>query len=420
MFSLASLKSKINHALGWAFIEGCGYKILYLILHIFLFKTLSSQLYTTQATYFAFLYMAVIIVNRGFDNSLLYHFNKYAFSQEGLRQLVKIFFRHTLLTIIYISSGIALCMYSATTLLSYTLPSYGFLITLASLLFIEIVKKNLKVFLYLSFYNSVITLTEIIGLGIYSYYVIHAFTHGTPSADYLFSLLLKINTCIVLFFLYCLYDYYRKTRIESSYTAVPYSYSIQINSYFLQLSKMLVSSQALIPLFTLSITSTKSASFFLIATLLQTGEFILSKLCYISGSTFFVYDIQEKQFLSKNVLSILLKKLIPFYLTIVIGVLFPLFSLLSLTPATLYFIGIYSMTLLVDNLLILYEKYAITYNKLFPYNLYSFFVCIIGWSIIKSCKTTHLFYAVLLFLLGKISLLLFLYYKEKVLIKHKG
>lgn len=415
MLSLTLLKRKINNALVWSLIEAFGYKTIYIILHIFLYKNFSSQMYAFQASLFGLLYMTVTVLNQGFDQSLLYHFNKFAFSQKGIKNFLKIFLYHSLITFVCISF-LGFFAYYYNTLFFFDIPSCSFLCIFAFLLFIEIIKKNIKIILYLSFYNTVITIAEISALGFYTYYLFH-----TKSLFLnLFTYLTYINSIIVLFFMGCLYHYYKTISPNIAQKSFVYNISLQYQSYFLQLIKMLTSSQFLMPIYILKNTYSESAHFFLIATILQSGEFILYKICHVSGSTFFAYDTHESTFLSNNMLSILLKKLFPFYTAVIAISFLPLYLLLPFTPTTLYFTFIYSTTLLIDNLLLLYEKYSISYNKLYTYTFSYSLLCITTWTTLKITRSNHLFYATTLFLVGKFFLASFICYKEKISNKHKG
>lgn len=407
------LKKKINHALLWALIEACGYKTVYLILHITLFKILSPSLYTLQATCFAILYMGVTIFNRGFDQSLLYHFKQYAFSRSGINELLKNILSHAAATILLVfATGVVI---TQTSIFTSFLDNHNhhLLIILMLLLLIEIIKKNLKVILYLTFYNTYITLAELTGLALYTCCITYTLSTQPHSLTPLFSYLLCINSTIVVFFIGCLYTYYRKEKklvTKSSYT---YNTTIQYQSYFLQLAKTIVSSQFLMPLYVLSMQLSDSAHFFIISTIIQSGEFILYKLCYISGSTFFVYDTAENKFLDSHMISILLKRLMPFYIIVVLVAWTPIFYMLPITATNIYFTLLYGATLLVDNFLLLYEKYAIIHNRMLAYFLYYASLSTITWLLLYNVKTTNLSTAISIFFIGKIFLSIFIYSKDK-------
>ncbi len=414
------LKEKINHAVLWALFESCGYKLLYLILHILFFKKLSPNIYTLQASVFSIIYMGVTFFNRGFDQSLLYHFNKFAFSCKGLKELAKISLQHFIVTSILLT--FTAFIFFHTPLLSFiqTTHTSFFILILGLLLLIEMTKKNIKVMLYLTFYNTAVTIAELIGLACYTYIITSTLSYDTSTITHFFSYLLCVNSIVVLAFLGCLYHYYRHIIPEDSSPLLTYNTGIQYQSYFLQITKLLLSSQLLMPLYAFSAKLNESAHFFLIATLIQSGEFILYKVCYISGSTFFVYDTDQSTFLSNHMLSILLKRLVPFYVVVAMIAWIPLFYLLPHTTTNLYFTFLYGATLLIDNFLLLYEKYAIIHNKVLKYSMYTFILCATAWSTLYITKTTHLFFSVSLFFIGKLLLLIFVYTNEKRVMQKQG
>lgn len=410
------LKEKINHAVSWALFESCGYKALYLILHILFFKKLSPEIYTLQASLFSLLYMGVTFFNRGFDQSLLYHFNTFAFSKNGLVELAKKTLQHFAFTCGLLI--ITVTIFYKTSFVSIFSGHKTFLLiaTLAVLLLVEMTKKNLKIMLYLTFYNTTITIAELLGLACYTYITTSTISHNTSTINYFFSYLLCINSVLVFIFLMCLYHYYKNIVTQNSSNTLTYNSIIQYQSYFLQLTKLLLSSQFLMPLYAFSAQLNQSAHFFLIATIIQSGEFILHKICYISGSTFFVYETNQSTFLSNHMLSILLKRLIPFYITVVTIGCIPIFYLLPHTTTNLYFTILYGATLLIDSFLLLYEKYAIVHNKILKYSIYSFILCAIAWSTVYFAQPTHLVFSALLFLIGKIFLSLLIYKDKKQVI----
>ena len=415
------LKKKINHALLWALIEACGYKTVYLILHISLFKIFPSSLYSLQATIFAILYMGVTIFNRGFDQSLLYHFNQYAFSKSGLKELFKNMVSHIGITIILILATKVLIT-STDICAPFFCSEYkqlGFFLIL--LLLIEIIKKNLKVVLYLTFYNRYIALAELIGLTLYTCSIIYTFRTEPYSLEPIFKYLLYINSSIVIFFTGCLYAYYRKNNTLNQEITYTYNTKIQYQSYFLQLSKTIISSQFLMPFYVIAMQLTDSAHFFVISTIIQSGEFILYKLCYVSGSTFFVYDTSENNFLGKHMISILLKRLIPFYIIVVLIAWTPIFYMLPITPTNIYFTLLYGATLLIDNFLLLYEKYAIIHNRILTYFFYYTSLSIITWSLLYTLKESNIFITISLFFIGKTFLSIFIYNKDEISnVKHQS
>jgi hypothetical protein len=407
------LKKKINHALLWALIEACGYKTVYLILHISLFKIFPSSLYSLQATIFAILYMGVTIFNRGFDQSLLYHFNQYAFSQSGLRELFKNMVSHIGITLILVLTTKALITSTdiCAPIFCNEYKELGFFLIL--LLLIEIIKKNLKVVLYLTFYNRYIALAELIGLTLYTCSIIYTFRTEPYSLEPIFKHLLYINSSIVIFFTGCLYAHYRKNNTLNQELTYTYNTNIQYQSYFLQLSKTIISSQFLMPFYVIAMQLTDSAHFFVISTIIQSGEFILYKLCYVSGSTFFVYDTSENNFLGKHMISILLKRLIPFYIIVVLIAWTPIFYMLPITPTNIYFTLLYGATLLIDNFLLLYEKYAIIHNRILTYFFYYTSLSIITWSLLYTLKESNIFITISLFFIGKTFLSIFIYNKDE-------
>ena len=405
----ALLKKKIDHALVWAFIEACGYKIVYLILHFHFFKKLSLSLYTLQATTFALVYISVTIFNRGFDQALLYHFNQWALSLIGLRRLVTTFIYHTSITILLVLATAIVSYY----IHIFDLPTYDLLIILGLLLIVETIKKNLKVILYLTFYNTYVACAELIGLTTYACFAIHHLLCNSSDITPLFSYLLYVNSSIVLFFIICFYIYYYNHTSKSESTTSIYNTKLQYQSYLLQLVKVLVSSQFLMPFYALSMQLGDSAYLFIISTIIQSGEFILYKLCYISGSTFFVYDSSVNTFLSDHMRSILLKRLIPFYTIVVLLSWIPIFYILPLTTTNMHFTLLYGATLLVDNFLLLYEKYAIIHNRILAYLIYSFILCTITWLALYIFKAHHIFIAITFFFIGKVFLLTLIYRKDK-------
>lgn len=414
------LKEKINHAVLWALLESCGYKLLYLILHILFFKKLSPNIYTLQASVFSVVYMGVTFFNRGFDQSLLYHFNKFAFSHKGLSKLTKISLQHFVVTSILLTLTAFTFFYTSLPSLIPISPDPFFFIILSLLLLVEMTKKNIKIMLYLTFHNTAVTIVELMSLGCYTYIITSTLSYDTSTITHFFSYLLCVNSLVVLVFLGCLYHYYRHIKQEDSSTLLTYNTGIQYQSYFLQITKLLLSSQLLMPLYAFSAQLTESAHFFLIATLIQSGEFILYKVCYISGSTFFIYDTTQSTFLSNHMLSILLKRLVPFYIVVAMIAWIPLFYLLPHTTTNLSFTFLYGATLLIDNFLLLYEKYAIIHNKILKYSMYTFILCATAWSTLYITKTTHLFFSTSLFFAGKLLLLIFVYINEKRVIQKQG
>lgn len=390
----------------WAFIESFGYKIIYLILHVHFFNKLSPTLYSLQATLFAVVYTGLTIVNRGFDQALLYHFNQAVASSSGIKTIIKNTIQHTLITIVLVALGILCIRYFDLIAQNNNI----FISVLGTLLIVETIKKNIKVLLYLTFHNTYVTIAEIIGLGIYTYCIIQYLSYNTTIISPLFSYLLCINSIVVVTFIGLLYNYYRKQPSDDNQTSYRYNTTLQYQSYGLQLAKLLVSSEFLMPFYAISMQLHNSAHFFIISTIIQSGEFILYKLCYISGSTFFAYNSLQDTFLSNHMRSILLNRLLPFYSFVVIFSWIPIFFILPLTTSNLYFTILYGATLLINNFLMLYEKYAIIHNRMRTYLCYSLVLCASTWSLLYLLQITyHIFIAGTFFFIGKIMLGLFVY-----------
>lgn len=383
------LSSTTGTTLLWTFIESLGYKFIYCVLQIIFFNYLPSSLYVQQGIIFGLVYMAVTIFNTGFDQFLLYLFKHQGFSQIKFSQLIKRCIQHIIYTcgIIFLSAAITYNYYTTRFLLS----SYLFII-LIGLVIVEIIKKNSKVLMYITLHNKEVTWIELSGLVVYSCIISYKIFYSTIEIQDFFLYLLLVNGISLIFFFIYIGIYHKHLNDSETATGSFKPSHLLYKIYLIQLAKLFLSPHVVTPLFASTVSNATAQSFFFMSAILQTAEFITIKLSTISGSTFFVYSSLS----SMNLYNMFIKKLLVIYSIIISISILILSYFIEWNMQSLSFIILYIFTLLIDNLLIVYEKYAIIENKLTFYSFAYTSICLLAWAFIYITHSKYILYNMLI------------------------
>ncbi len=247
-----SYKKRFFSAVKWNTFESFCYQFIFVIHQIGLFTYCDRALYGKMGALFSTCYVIVTLLVSGFDGGLLPFFKEFILNKQSFRVFL---FKYVGLQFVGMTVGAyALLLFFFLTRLSvHNSFVIGFLLT--TFIVSEGIKKILKQLLYLSFCNRQTAVYEVFQMIAYVLTVWGCYWSGYAFSIELFLIPFIVYSLSFSFFcLITLFYYYQSLPLQFSFPTFPsvrtffvIRFSVLVN----QMSRVLFSSNFLIPLFAL-------------------------------------------------------------------------------------------------------------------------------------------------------------------------
>jgi len=238
----------------WNTIEACLYQGILWGYHVALFSTFDRTFYGTVGILFSLLYIGVTLFTFGLDSALSPFIRYYTESKTAFRNLLG---RQSIPNSIAYGALLAFCCwYDLNTIfLKFGIPhiEQSFIILFALLLIIESIKKTIKTFLGLLFYNQKLATLEILYILSYVSTIAALYYAHIPINLYTLFMPMVIYSGIATIILSALlYDHYRQLP-DAAYISNPALNKRILNSRFFgyinQIGHLIFSGNVLVTVF---------------------------------------------------------------------------------------------------------------------------------------------------------------------------
>lgn len=240
---------KIIRSISWNASEAIGYHILLACHQMALFKTVSYETYGAIGTAFSILYLAIWIIDLGFESALAPFWSSWSLSKQS----VKNFLLYNSMPTFAIWSFLTVSLLLLPTAFGYHLSSpITILIAIAALS--EGIRRICKVIMQLLFENRLIALAETIFMSSYLAMVWLSYAMGsTPTIATTLIPLIISSAAAVCFSLWILHHWYRSLDYTPNALVVPPTTMriarLRLFAYGNAISILFFSSNFLVPLF---------------------------------------------------------------------------------------------------------------------------------------------------------------------------
>lgn len=183
----------------WNTLEACLYQGILWGYHFTLFSTLDRSLYGTIGILFSLLFMGVTLCTLGLDSAMSPFIRHYTESKASFRTLM---IQQTMPNLIIYSALLLFCsLYDLNMFFSFFgLPrlDQAFIILLIMLLILESIKKIIKTFLGLLFYNQKLASLEILYILLYVTTIASLHYYGTPLTLYILFMPMALYSALAI------------------------------------------------------------------------------------------------------------------------------------------------------------------------------------------------------------------------------
>lgn len=410
----------------WNALEAFGYQTIFLFYQIMLSKTIPQALFNTQGVFFATAYLAITLLDGAFDNGVIPVFKELSQSKVLFKEILnRLILQGVFLLIASLTTG---AIFLHLDLVPMVLKPYfttSFLVMFSGIVFLEGTKKNIRALLHLGFKNKFLAYVEIVNIGSYATCVLLSnYFIDLNHITHLILPFLSISGITVILLAVQLKSFYNSLSVSSGPIDKKISRRFFISrffSYLNQVTRIIFSSNFLLPFFSLSSGLFLIENISLINTITFTCTCLIQKIFGPLGAALFAHakNFSSKQ--KREIFSTL--EGIVWKLSSIFLVLFLLYSGFFKTkqngPTELLII-LFFLAHLVESCFIVYEKFFIAEEKQWYLLVFNTLNGILFLTIISLLKTVPFIYGVTLSLIVRlISFALFARYLQKRLIFSK-
>lgn len=283
--SEATIRSSFNYSIYWNLLDSIGTQALLISHHILLRSFVGPDFHGLFSIYVSLFYLAIFLTNSSFDIALAPFYHYYSHCKNRFRFLLT---RHAIPQFILILCVAALFIalphfklgdfFKPYTEKISTLPVWLSVIIIATFI-AETVKKPVKYFLQLAFYNSVTATVEFLGMLLYLVLFWSCYLLGYKiTLELAFACLLIVAALQLIVLFIALAKYYMQLS-DNHEQSVAYWWRIEKNRFFIfgnQLSGQFFSGNVLVPVCAYAI-GLEAASFVKIVTSVSQWLILISQ-----------------------------------------------------------------------------------------------------------------------------------------------
>lgn len=329
----------------------------FLLIHHILLRNMSFEFHGNFGCSLSLFYFLIAVSNLGLNTALISFFNQYSLSRSNLNKLILTQFIPQII-ILTLSS---VTIYKIFSLLNSF--SYEFLLIISICFFLESIRMFLSYFLKLAFFYRITTISEILGIILYSIYIyviankisIYSLWYG-----HLANSLIQVIILLVAFIVF----YYRlpkhnSNNIKEIRAPNPLTvWKTRISTTFIQISSQVFSGNFLVPVCAYYIGLDAASLLKILASFIRWINIIFQKIFGISAGAVFAhiknYNIKAKA----KIFNKINNNLIYIILGLIIFISINNKKLLSNSLITSIII-----LFILENFFILYEKWFILEEK---------------------------------------------------------
>ncbi len=225
------MQKKFIHAFAWNSSAMFIYKVALLFHQILLYSVISKTLYGLQSTLFAIIYTMIALTNFGFEETLLPLFSTFSKSKQQFRQFLIHSISH-IIVVVFIGLILYITLSHGPGEFLHNIQLYcnkNLIFIIASIFFIESIKKSLIATMQLAFLNKQIAYAQITMLTKYIIVVWTIYTiFGQLTLYNIFIPMLVSSTLEVC------YLFYHCTQFYNSLSNIPKNQNIPLHVIFKQ------------------------------------------------------------------------------------------------------------------------------------------------------------------------------------------
>lgn len=374
---------KFLNGLRWNTIEVTIYYSLFSLHQFFLCRIIGYTQYGIISSLFAAIYLCIPILNAGFDLSLSQFLTVFTKSKNSFKHffvvqlIIQVF-------ILLIALGMLFTLLPLYISRFYPLCNYVLFFILGGILFFESIRKTARFFLQLIFSHKITAIIELLTLCIYCIFVWgYFFIVGTITYYTIFvPMLLIVSIGGATILLYYIFQWYITLPVDTTKLNISYRHIAKnrLHNFLYQISILLFSSNALVPICALYVGLPCAAIFNLISTITRTITITAQKMFGPTSNALLAHiketSLETKQHLFFKANTILYQLLYGIILFLCINHR-KIIAMYNMHTDTTTYLFTFIMLILnsIDNFFLIYEKFYITEEK----TLYLFFFNSIIW-----------------------------------------